>query len=91
MLYVMAFRVNSKILQKGDIINIDITVILDGWHGDSSRMYAAGKLNKKAELLLKTTYECLMKGIEIAKAWKMFWVILVMKFKNMLNQKNILL
>ena len=57
----------NKILQNGDIINVDITVILNGWHGDSSRMFVAGKINKKAELLLKTTYECLMKGIEISK------------------------
>ena len=57
----------KKILQNGDIINVDITVILNGWHGDSSRMFAVGKINKKAELLLKTTYECLMKGIENAK------------------------
>ena len=57
----------KKILQKGDIINVDITVILKGWHGDSSRMFAVGEINKKAELLLKTTYESLMRGIEIAK------------------------
>jgi len=57
----------KKILQKGDIINVDITVILKGWHGDSSRMFAVGEINKKAELLLKTTYECLMRGIEISK------------------------
>ena len=57
----------NKILQVGDIINVDVTVILDGWHGDSSRMYAAGRINKKAELLLKTTYECLMLGIKEAK------------------------
>ncbi len=57
----------KKILQNGDIINIDITVIFNGWHGDSSRMFAAGKISKKAELLVKTTYECLIKGIEIAK------------------------
>ena len=57
----------NKILQVGDIINVDVTVILDGWHGDSSRMYAAGKINKKTELLLKTTYECLMLGIKVAK------------------------
>jgi len=58
---------NKKILQKGDIINVDITVILDNWHGDCSKMFSVGKINKKAELLLKITYECLMKGIEIAK------------------------
>ena len=57
----------KKILQEGDIINVDITVILKGWHGDSSRMFVAGKINKKAELLIKTTFECLMRGIEVAK------------------------
>ena len=42
---------SQKVLDKEDIINIDITVILDGWYGDSSRMFVAGELNKKAELL----------------------------------------
>ncbi|SVC12882.1 uncharacterized protein METZ01_LOCUS265736, partial [marine metagenome] len=50
----------KKILQNGDIINIDVTVILDGWFGDSSRMFVAGQTNKKAYSLLKTTYECLL-------------------------------
>ena len=40
----------EKILQNQDIINVDITVILNGWHGDSSRMFVAGEINKKAEL-----------------------------------------
>tara|TARA_B100000686_G_C16551277_1_gene842673 strand:- start:6 stop:800 length:795 start_codon:yes stop_codon:yes gene_type:complete len=57
----------DKFLQDGDIVNVDVTVVLNGWHGDSSRMYAAGKINKKTELLLKTTYECLLLGIENAK------------------------
>lgn len=57
----------KKILQNGDIINVDITVILNGWYGDTSRMFAAGKISKKAENLLRTTYECLIKGIKIAK------------------------
>ena len=57
----------EKILYEGDIINVDVTVILNGWHGDSSRMYAIGKINPKAELLVKTTYECLMKSIDILK------------------------
>ena len=58
---------NEKILNKGDIINVDVTVILDGWYGDSSRMYTLGKINNKIELLIKTTYECLLLGIEKAK------------------------
>ena len=57
----------DKILQNGDIINVDVTVILDGWYGDSSRMFAAGKINQKVENLLKTTYECLLIGIKNAK------------------------
>ena len=57
---------DGKILQSGDIINVDITVILEGWHGDSSRMYAPGKINKKIESFLKTTYDCLLLGIENA-------------------------
>ena len=56
----------NKILQNGDIINIDITVILDGWHGDSSRMFVAGQINKKIYSLLETTYECLLIGIKNA-------------------------
>ena len=62
----------KKILQNGDIINIDITVILDQWHGDSSRMFAVGKIDRRAELLTKTTYECLMRGIQVAKPGNFF-------------------
>ena len=57
----------SKILKNGDIVNVDVTVIVDGWHGDSSRMFSAGKINPKAMKLLKVTYECLIKAIEILK------------------------
>tara|TARA_Y100001970_G_C14140881_1_gene807029 strand:+ start:706 stop:1500 length:795 start_codon:yes stop_codon:yes gene_type:complete len=60
----------NKILNNGDIVNVDVTVILDGWYGDSSRMYVAGKVNKKNYDLLKTTYECLLLGIESAKPGK---------------------
>jgi len=56
----------KKILQNGDIVNIDVTVILDGWFGDSSRMFVAGKTNKKTYSLLKTTYDCLLIGIKQA-------------------------
>ena len=49
----MAFQVRRKILQNGDIINIDVTVILDGWFGDSSRMFVAGKNKQKNLLILK--------------------------------------
>ena len=57
----------KKILQDGDIVNVDITVKLNGWHGDSSRMFAVGKINTKTVMLLKTTYESLMRGIQVAK------------------------
>tara|TARA_Y100001970_G_C14181479_1_gene830069 strand:+ start:87 stop:878 length:792 start_codon:yes stop_codon:yes gene_type:complete len=57
----------KKILNNGDIINVDVTVILNGWFGDSSRMYVAGKTNNKNLNLLKVTYECLKIGIDEAK------------------------
>ena len=56
----------NKLLNNGDIINVDVTVILDGWYGDSSRMFVAGKTNKKNYDLLKTTFECLHIGIKEA-------------------------
>ena len=62
----------KKLLNNGDIINVDITVILDGWYGDTSRMFVAGKTNKKHFNLLKTTYECLFIGIKEAKPGKTF-------------------
>jgi methionyl aminopeptidase len=55
---------SDKRLKDGDILNIDVTVILDGWYGDTSRMYVAGTMNRKAERLIDVTHECLMKGIE---------------------------
>lgn len=58
-------------LQAGDIINIDVTVVVDGWHGDTSRMYFVGDGKSgpsiKARRLVDLTYECLMLGIEAAK------------------------
>lgn len=58
---------SSKTLKDGDIVNIDVTPLLDGWHGDSSRMYLVGDVPLKARKLVETTYECLMIGIEKAK------------------------
>jgi methionyl aminopeptidase len=55
---------NEKPLREGDIVNIDVTYVLDGWHGDSSRMYGAGKLKRAAERLIEVTYESLMRGVE---------------------------
>jgi methionyl aminopeptidase len=56
-----------KVLKDGDILNIDVTVIVDGWFGDSSRMYVAGSLSKKAERLIQVTHDALMKGIEAVR------------------------
>jgi methionyl aminopeptidase len=50
-------------LEPGDILNIDVTVILDGWHGDSSRMYCAGPPSTKARNLIEVTYESLLRGV----------------------------
>jgi methionyl aminopeptidase len=55
---------SSKRLKKGDIVNIDVTVILNGWHGDSSRMYYVGTPSVKAKRLCDVTYEAMMLGIE---------------------------
>ena len=52
-----------KPLREGDILNIDGTLILNGWHGDSSRMYAVGEINRKAERLIEVTYEALVRGV----------------------------
>lgn len=57
----------DKILAEGDIVNIDITPIVDGWYGDSSRMFLAGEISIKAKRLVDITYESLMKGIETVK------------------------
>jgi methionyl aminopeptidase len=53
----------DRVLAEGDVLNIDVTVILDGWYGDSSRMYVAGQIGTKARLLLDVTYESMMRGI----------------------------
>ncbi|MBP0649657.1 methionyl aminopeptidase, partial [Mycobacterium tuberculosis] len=58
---------NEKPLREGDIVNIDVTFVLDGWHGDSSRMYAVGEIKRAAERLIEVTYESLMRGIAEAK------------------------
>ena len=57
----------EKRLQKGDIVNIDVTVILNGWHGDSSRMFFVGKPSTKARRLVDITYEAMMLGIAAAR------------------------
>ena len=58
---------DRKILAEGDVINIDVTVILDGWHGDTSRMFYVGKPKVKAQRLVEVTYEAMMRGIETVR------------------------
>ncbi len=58
---------NDKPLRDGDIVNIDVTVIVDGWHGDTSRMYLVGDVKLKARRLVDITYECMMRGIAQVK------------------------
>ncbi|QXQ06043.1 type I methionyl aminopeptidase [Sphingosinicellaceae bacterium] len=57
----------AKRLKDGDIVNIDVTVIVDGWHGDTSRMYLVGDVPLKARRLVDITWECLQRGIAAAK------------------------
>lgn len=64
---------SEKTLKSGDIVNIDVTVIVDGWFGDTSRMYVAGgKPSIKAERLIQVTHDALMRGIEAAKPGNTF-------------------
>jgi methionyl aminopeptidase len=58
---------NEKALKDGDIVNIDVTLILDGWHGDSSRMYPVGVVPRRAERLIEVTYEAMMRGIAVIR------------------------
>jgi methionyl aminopeptidase len=58
---------SDKVLVDGDIINIDVTVIVDGWYGDTSRMFYVGKPSLKAQKLVETTFECLWRGIEMVR------------------------
>ena len=62
----------DKKLKDGDIINIDVTVIVDGWFGDTSRMYVAGKRSRKTERLIQVTHDALMKGIEAVRPGQTF-------------------
>jgi methionyl aminopeptidase len=58
---------SEKPLREGDIVNVDVTLILDGWHGDSSRMYAVGEIPRRAERLIEVTYEAMMRGIAVIR------------------------
>ena len=57
----------DRVLRSGDILNIDVTVIVDGWHGDTSRMYGIGDVPRKAQRLMDITYEAMMRGIAAIK------------------------
>tara|TARA_Y100000996_G_scaffold389269_1_gene349564 strand:- start:255 stop:1016 length:762 start_codon:yes stop_codon:yes gene_type:complete len=59
---------SEKILNDGDIVNVDVTAVKDGWHGDTSRMFTVGECSIKAKKLIKTTYTAMMKAIETIKA-----------------------
>ncbi len=65
-------RRESDALKDGDILNIDVTCIVDGWFGDSSRMYVAGQLSRRDARLIRVTHECLMLGIEQVKPGNTF-------------------
>ena len=58
---------SEKVLKDGDIVNVDVTALKDGWHGDTSRTFEIGEVSIKAKKLVKTTYEAMMKSIEIIK------------------------
>ena len=58
---------SEKILKEGDIVNVDVTALKNGWHGDTSRTFEIGKVSIKAKKLVKTTYEAMMKAISIIK------------------------
>src|SRR3979411_1879038 len=57
----------DRLLKEGDIVNIDVTFIVEGWYGDSSRMYAIPLIARKAERLIEVTYEAMMRGIAAVK------------------------
>ena len=58
---------SERILDEGDILNVDVTAMVDGFYGDTSRMYSIGKISVKAQNLIDATYESLMKSIKILK------------------------
>ena len=59
---------SEKILVEGDIVNVDVTAVKDGWHGDTSRMFVVGDCSAKAKKLIKVTYEAMMESIKTIKA-----------------------
>ena len=65
----------DKRLKDGDVLNIDVTVIVGGWYGDTSRMYVAGKLSRRAERLIQVTHDALMQGIDAVRPGNTFGAI----------------
>jgi len=61
-----------KILKNGDILNIDVTVVVDGWYGDTSRMYVAGTVSRRAERLIRVTHDALMRAVETIRPGNTF-------------------
>ena len=59
---------DRKPLKDGDVLNIDVTLIVDGWHGDSSRMYLVGDVSRRARRLVEVTHEALLRGLAVVKA-----------------------
>ena len=57
----------DKVLREGDVLNIDVTPIVDGWHGDTSRMYYVGEVGLKARRLCEVTYQSLMRAIDVVR------------------------
>jgi methionyl aminopeptidase len=62
----------DKVLKDGDVLNIDVTVIVDGWFGDTSRMFVAGNPSRKAQRLIEVTHDALMRGIEAVRPGRTF-------------------
>ena len=58
---------SDKILKEGDIVNVDVTALKDGWHGDTSKTFEIGKVSIKAKKLVKTTHDAMMRAINIIK------------------------
>ncbi len=58
---------SDKILNNGDIVNVDVTAFKDGWHGDTSKTFEIGEVSIKAKKLVKTTYEAMMKAIKLVR------------------------
>lgn len=57
----------DRVLREGDVANVDVTAIVEGWHGDTSRMYPIGQVNPRARKLVEVTYDCLERGLAAVK------------------------